>query len=174
MIECPSCNHREFVGTLFCSECGTRLVHASPIPTMSISPDKISKEANATKPSPPAGPDLSTGSLLGVRVVSSGDVISLLGRDNFTLGRSIEGQAVIPDIDLAKYDAFDQGISRMHAELRIEEDGVFVVDLDSANGTIVNGKRVKGQETAPIHHGDIIQLGRLRLQIISQQTKGSR
>jgi pSer/pThr/pTyr-binding forkhead associated (FHA) protein len=109
-----------------------------------------------------------------VRVVSSGDVISLLGRDNFTLGRSIEGQAVIPDVDLAKYDAFDQGISRMHAELRIEEDGVFVVDLDSANGTIVNGKRVRGQETAPIHHGDIIQLGRLRLQIISQQTKGSR
>ncbi len=174
MIECPSCNHHEFVGTLFCSECGTRLVHASPIPTMSISPDRINNEAKATKPSPPAGPDLSTGSLLGIRIVSSGDVISLLGRDNFTLGRSIEGQAVIPDVDLAKYDAFDQGLSRMHAELRIEKDGVFVIDLDSANGTIVNGKRVKGQETSRVHHGDIIQLGRLRLQIISQQTKGSR
>lgn len=173
MIECPSCNHHEFVGTLFCSECGTRLVHASPIPTMSISPDKISNEAKATKPTPPAGPDLSSGSLLGIRVVSSGDVISLLGRDNFTLGRSIEGQAVIPDVDLAKYDAFDQGLSRMHAELRIEKDGIFVIDLDSANGTIVNSKRVKGQESSPVHHGDIIQLGRLRLQIISQQTKGS-
>ena len=174
MIECPSCNHREFVGTLFCSECGTRLVHASPIPTMSISPDKISKEANATKPSPPPGPDLSTGALLELRVVSSGDVISLLGRDNFTLGRSIEGQAVIPDVDLAKYDAYDQGISRMHAELRVEKEGVFVLDLDSANGTIVNGKRIKGEKTSAIHHGDIIQLGRLRLQIISQRTKGSR
>ena len=174
MIECPSCNHHEFVGTLFCSECGTRLVHASPIPTMSISPDKINKEAKATKPSPPPGPDLSTGSLLGIRVVSSGDVISLLGRDNFTLGRSIEGQAVIPDVDLAKYDAFDQGLSRMHAELRIAKDGVFVIDLDSANGTIVNGKRLKGHDASLVHHGDIIQLGRLRLQIISQQIKGSR
>ncbi len=173
MIECPSCKHHEFVGTLFCSECGTRLVHASPIPTMSISPDKINKEADATKPSPPAGPDLSTGSLLGIRVVSSGDIISLLGRDNFTLGRSIEGQAVIPDVDLAKYDAFDQGLSRMHAELRIEKDGVFVIDLDSANGTILNGKRLKGQEASLINHGDIIQLGRLRLQIISQQIKRS-
>ena len=174
MIECPSCNHHEFVGTMFCGECGTRLVHASPIPTMSISSDKINKEANATKPSPPAGPDLSTGSLLGLRVVSSGDIISLLGRDNFTLGRSIEGQAVIPDVDLAKFDAYDQGISRMHAELRVEQDGVFVIDLDSANGTIVNGKRIKGQVNSQIYHGDIIQLGRLRLQIISQQTKGSR
>ena len=25
MIECPTCKHREFVGTLFCSECGTGL-----------------------------------------------------------------------------------------------------------------------------------------------------
>lgn len=174
MIECPSCKYREFVGTLFCSECGTRLVHASPIPTMSISPDKISKVANATKPSPPAGPDLSSGALLGLRVVSSGDVISLIGRDNFTLGRSIEGQAIIPDVDLAKFDAYGHGISRMHAELRIEKDGVFVIDLDSANGTIVNGKRIKGQEGSPIHHGDVIQMGRLRLQIISQRTKGSR
>jgi pSer/pThr/pTyr-binding forkhead associated (FHA) protein len=141
---------------------------------MSISPDKISKEANATKPSSPAGPDLSTGAQIGLRIVSSGDVISLLGRDNFTLGRSIEGQAVIPDVDLAKFDAYDQGISRMHAELRLEKDGIFLIDLDSANGTIVNGKRIKDQETSPLYHGDIIQLGRLRLQIISQQTKGSR
>jgi len=174
MIECPSCNHREFVGTLFCSECGTRLVHVSPIPTMSISREKISKEANATKPSPPTGPALSTGAHLGLRVVSSGEIISLLGRDNFTLGRSMEDQAVIPDVDLAKYDAYDHGISRMHAELMIKKDGIFVMDLDSANGTVVNGKRIKSQQTEPIHHGDIIQLGRLRLQIISQRTKGSR
>jgi pSer/pThr/pTyr-binding forkhead associated (FHA) protein len=123
---------------------------------------------------PRSRPALSTGAHLGIRIVPSGEVISLLGRDNFTLGRSIENQAVIPDVDLAKFDAYDHGISRMHAELRIEEQGLFVMDLDSANGTIVNGKSIQSQEKAPIHHGDIIQLGRLRLQIISQRTKGSR
>ncbi len=171
MIECPTCKHREFVGTLFCSECGTRLITATQVPTMGISRDKLSNEAKATRPSMPHSPDLSTGALLGLKIVSSGQLLSLVGRDNYTLGRSIEGQAVVPDVDLDQYEAYDAGISRMHAELRIAADGVYVVDLDSSNGTIVNGKRITAQEPEPINHGDILQLGRLRLQIIAQSRK---
>lgn len=167
MIECPTCKHREFVGTLFCGECGTRLVLASQVPTMGISRDKLSKEAKATKPSAPHGPQLSTGALIGLRVITTGELLSLVGRDNYTLGRSIEGQAVIPDVDLNKYEAYDAGISRMHAELRIAEDGLYVIDLESSNGTIINGKRLSAQEAEPIQHGDIMQLGRLRIQIIA-------
>ncbi len=36
MIECPTCKHQEFVGTLYCTECGTRLVHVSAMPTMNM------------------------------------------------------------------------------------------------------------------------------------------
>ena len=36
MIECPACKHQEFVGTMFCTECGTRLVLANGAPTVSI------------------------------------------------------------------------------------------------------------------------------------------
>jgi pSer/pThr/pTyr-binding forkhead associated (FHA) protein len=144
------------------------LVSAKQIPTMGISRDKLSQEAKATKPSAPPGSNLSTGALLGLRVVSSGELLSLVGRDNYTLGRSISGQAVIPDVDLNKYEAYDAGISRMHAEVRIAEDGVYVVDLESSNGTIVNGKRIPAQEPEPINHGDVLQLGRLRLQVIAQ------
>ena len=167
MIECPSCKHREFVGTLYCSECGTRLVHTSPVPTMGIPPEKIQQETLITKPSAPAGPELTSGAVLGIRVLSSGDIVSLIGRDNFTLGRSTPDQAVVPDVDLSLFEAYDHGISRMHAELQIESDGVFVVDLDSANGTLVNGKKIPPQSPQMVHHGDMIQLGRMRLQIIS-------
>ncbi len=171
MIECPTCKHREFVGTLFCSECGTRLVTATQVPTMGISRDKLSEEAKATRPAMSHAPDLTTGALLGLKIISSGELLSLVGRDNYTLGRSISGQAVVPDVDLDRYEAYDAGISRMHAELRIAEDGVYVVDLDSSNGTIVNGKRIAAQEPEPINHGDILQLGRLRLQVIAQARK---
>ena len=167
MIECPSCKHREFVGTLFCSECGTRLVHVSPMPTKSISKDEIREEAKTTRPTPP-GPDLSSGALIGLRVISTGEIISLIGRDNFTLGRSIEGQAILPDVDLSRFDAYDFGLSRMHAELRIADKDTHIIDLESANGTIVNGKRILPNRAEPIEHGDIIQLGRLRLQVISR------
>jgi pSer/pThr/pTyr-binding forkhead associated (FHA) protein len=168
MIECPSCKHQEFVGTLYCSECGTRLVHVSPVPTVAISRDRIDREAMATKPAPPEGPELESGAILGLRLIASGEILSLLGRDNYTVGRSVEGQAVIPDIDLQSHDAYEQGVSRIHAEVRLEPDGIYIVDLDSANGTLINGKPLEPQRPALVHHGDIVQLGRLRTQLISR------
>lgn len=169
MIECPNCSHQEFVGTLFCSECGSRLAHESPMPTVDISRDEIDDHAQATKPSPPQGPELKSGAMMGLRVIESGEVVSLIGRENFTLGRTIEGQAVIPDVDLDKYEAYDQGVSRIHAELRLGPDGLQVIDLDSVNGTLINGEQIESQDPHPIHHGDILQLGRLRLQLISRE-----
>jgi hypothetical protein len=168
MIECPSCKHQEFVGTMYCAECGTRLVSVSPVPTVSISRDRLDREAMATKPATPEGPELESGAILGLRLVASGEILSLLGRDNYTVGRSVEGQAVIPDIDLHSHDAYEQGVSRIHAEVRLESDGIYIVDLDSANGTMINGKPLEPQRPALVHHGDIVQLGRLRTQLISR------
>ncbi len=168
MIECPSCKHQEFVGTLYCSECGTRLIHVAPMPTVTIARDRIDREAMSTKPATPEGPELESGAIIGLRIITTGGILSLLGRDNYTVGRSVEGQAVIPDVDLQSFNAYDEGVSRMHAEIRIESDGVFVVDLDSANGTLVNGRRLEPQQPSLAHHGDIIQLGRMRTQLISR------
>jgi pSer/pThr/pTyr-binding forkhead associated (FHA) protein len=168
MIECPSCKHQEFVGTVYCTECGSRLVSTTPIPTLNIPRDRVDKEAMATKPATPEGPELESGAILGLRVLATGDIISLIGRDNYTLGRSMEGQAILPDVDLRPYDAYDQGVSRIHTEIRLLPLGVHVVDLDSANGTLVAGKRIEAQKPIPVHHGDIIQLGGMRLQLISR------
>lgn len=169
MIECPNCSHQEFVGTIFCSECGARLAHDTPMPTVSISKDEIDDQAKATKPSPPEGPELSSGAMMGLRVLDTGEVVSLIGRKNFTLGRAVDGQAVVPDVDLDKYEAYDHGVSRIHAEVRISSEGLQVIDLDSINGTLVNGDKIESQRPEPINHGDILQLGRLRLQLISRQ-----
>ena len=168
MIECPACKHQEFVGTMYCSECGARLVVTSPVATMSVPRDRVNQEALGTKPAPPDGPELESGALIGLRVLNTGDILPLIGRDNFTLGRAIEGQAVIPDIDLGVFNAYDFGVSRMHAEVLLEEDSVYLLDLESANGTLVNGKRLDPQRSVPVRHGDVIQLGRLRLQLISR------
>ncbi|MER3409827.1 MAG: hypothetical protein C4306_06955 [Thermoleophilia bacterium] len=47
-------------------------------------------------------------------------------------------------------------MSRRHAELRQEGTSYLVVDLDSTNGTLVNGVRVR---QAKLEHGDTISLG---------------
>jgi len=50
----------------------------------------------------------------------------------------------------------DDSVSREHAEIRISEEGVEVVDLGSSNGTCVNGRPISG---ALLRIGDRIQLG---------------
>lgn len=52
-------------------------------------------------------------------------------------------------------------VSRRHARISIESDGVILQDLGSRNGTFLNGRRVDG--LAKIHHNDVIGLGPITL-----------
>jgi len=61
------------------------------------------------------------------------------------------------DCDLTVEDA---NVSRRHAEIRRIGDGYSLVDLDSTNGTEVNGQRI--QETA-LMSGDVIEVGTTRI-----------
>ena len=54
----------------------------------------------------------------------------------------------------------DPGVSRHHAELRVEEDQVVLVDLGSTNGTFVNGQPVR---RVALIDGTNITLGRTTL-----------
>ncbi|WP_420156828.1 FhaA domain-containing protein [Nocardiopsis sp. CNT-189] len=51
----------------------------------------------------------------------------------------------------------DNGVSRHHAEIRIEDDDAVLVDLGSTNGTFVNGQQVR---RAGLVDGTRISLGR--------------
>jgi pSer/pThr/pTyr-binding forkhead associated (FHA) protein len=59
----------------------------------------------------------------------------------------------------------DEGISREHAVILLDEDagGYNIEDLQSTNGTKVNGKRVR---SALLSNGDVIELGRTRFEFI--------
>jgi len=60
-------------------------------------------------------------------------------RTTFILGRSREGQRRMPDVDFSPYQGFAKGVSSVHATLRREGSYVSLEDMDSANGTYVNG-----------------------------------
>ncbi|MDG2114616.1 MAG: DUF3662 and FHA domain-containing protein [Actinomycetota bacterium] len=55
-------------------------------------------------------------------------------------------------------------VSRRHAEIRTDVDGLFIADLASTNGTLVNGLAITSQR---LGHGDIITVGdhHLRLEV---------
>jgi len=62
----------------------------------------------------------------------------------------------------------DAEVSRFHAELRPDENGLRVVDLDSSNGTFVNGSRVSSKS---LSSGDRIQMGKTHI-VIKRQGNG--
>ena len=66
-------------------------------------------------------------------------------------------------IDLQRFGASGLGVSRKHAQLLIEAGDVFLVDLDSSNGTRLNGKALKPNQPSGLRDGDEMELGRLRI-----------
>ena len=51
----------------------------------------------------------------------------------------------------------DPEVSRRHASLHLDEDGVSVEDLGSTNGTFVGDERVTGRHR--VHPGDLLKIG---------------
>ena len=82
------------------------------------------------------------------------------------MGRISDAQPIMPDIDLTVYQAYASGVSRLHAVLKRQENKVSVMDLGSSNGTYLNGKRLKPNVEEPISNGDLLSLGKLKIQIL--------
>jgi CheY-like chemotaxis protein len=81
------------------------------------------------------------------------------------LGRGNPGASTRTYVDLGKHGAFDKGVSRLHAKIRRVERGFDVQDLDSANGTFINGRSIGKTEIVPLSNGDELRLGELRMHI---------
>jgi pSer/pThr/pTyr-binding forkhead associated (FHA) protein len=78
---------------------------------------------------------------------SSQVVFELIG-DHLTIGRKPENDITID---------WDKAVSRRHAELELVAESWFVTDLDSANGTFVNGAKVDRKRALRV--GDELRIG---------------
>lgn len=71
------------------------------------------------------------------------------------IGRRDDRQGVHPQIPLR-----DPGVSRRHAMLRRDADGISVMDLGSTNGTMVNNTELPSDSRRLLKSGDEITVGR--------------
>ncbi|MFI6868955.1 FHA domain-containing protein [Nocardia sp. NPDC050406] len=76
------------------------------------------------------------------------------------IGKRSISQGVHPDIDLGLPPA-DIGVSRTHAVLRVNGNGVSITDLGSMNGTSLNGSDdpIPVDKPVELHSGDRIHVG---------------
>jgi len=80
-----------------------------------------------------------------------------------------EGQRVLLGRgDEADLRVLDSWASRLHCAVACRPDGVFVEDLNTKNGTYVNGKQV---DKARVADGSLIQLGTTTVQVLVHATQ---
>ena len=165
MIECPNCQHNNLDGTVFCTECGMQLSGEHSIVTQNIAADSLPLSPVDKRQTTEAyAKSLDTWASL--HLLDSGQILPLGDRTEFTLGRVSEAQPIMPDIDLTPYQAYANGVSRLHTVLKREGKRVFVMDLGSSNGTYLNGKRLKPNVDQILNHGDMLALGKLKIQVL--------
>lgn len=85
--------------------------------------------------------------------------------ESMLIGRTHPDSDTFPDIDLTPFNAEDSGVSRQHMNLMLHEDRVVVVDLDSVNGSYLNGERLEPHQMYPIRNGDELELGMMKVKV---------
>jgi hypothetical protein len=165
MIVCSNCKHANMAGTMFCVECGVQLTGRETLTTQTIT-EKEGGARNSRIPTDDSRPPLGGSAWATLHLLDTGQVLPLSTRNEFTMGRISEGQPIMPDIDLSPYQAYAAGVSRLHAVIKREGDRLLFMDLGSSNGSYVNGKRLTPNTEQILSHGDVIALGKMKIQIL--------
>ena len=81
-----------------------------------------------------------------------------LDQEEVTIGRGLGNHLVLND----------SSVSRNHAQVILEEDRFVLQDLDSTNGTTVNGELVKNHM---LQSGDIVSIGEVTTLYVEYSTE---
>lgn len=91
--------------------------------------------------------------------------IAAPGAEGYIFGRSDSSSTYLPDIDLAPFNARDKGVSRRHAVLVRYRGMIHLLDLNSVNGTFLNGERILPEVPYAVNAGDQVTLANLTLTV---------
>jgi hypothetical protein len=139
---CPACNEENPVSEVICRICMTNLASVSPTPrgapvASALPLDKVGAgERKSAEPSVLTFSRLSDGRFVPV---AGGGV---LGRNG----------------DAGEFFADFRTVSRRHAKVDFRGESWWIEDLNSTNGTWVNGSRLDPGRSHPLKKGDTVAL----------------
>jgi len=164
---CPTCQYHNREGVIFCDDCGESLIGIPSVRTRTLALEEEEKDLPE-----PIKIDLTSSSShfslnadLLVRLTSASRPLMLKVEKLLTVGRLDSTTKVTPDLDLTPFGANEKGVSRMHATLHRNGESLLIVDMNSANGTYVNGTRLQSGQPRILRDGDEIRLGKLEMRL---------
>lgn len=104
---------------------------------------------------------------LHLTIVDTNQVVSVQVSDCLLIGRDSDGEA---DIDFTPFDGARFGVSRLHAAFLYDGRGLLIEDLNSRNGTRINGYRIEAGKAYPLRNGDELEIGFLRVVVHLERT----
>jgi len=155
MRKCEECGFDNLEGTMVCEDCGFPIVKETSALTLNYDRFSVSEGIRAHTVM------LSETTDVRLEFVGYSDRINILPNQRTVFGRADSGTSNIPDVDLSPFGAFDKGVSRIHAALIRQDATLTLLDLDSSNGTLINGRRVSPNQPRVVQDGDEITFGQL-------------
>lgn len=158
-VACPSCGHRNPLGSNFCSSCGESLAQRPEDKTTVVFEPEGVLDGDLDAVDAGADADAIPGAHLVVqRGPKAGSRIAL-DVALVTAGRHPESDIFLDDIT----------VSRRHAEIRGDGSRYEVLDVGSLNGTYVNRQRIDRSE---LSNGDEVQIGKFKLVFVNTSAAG--
>lgn len=159
MKTCPYCAYANREGIFFCEECGHPFVGSQD----GLSTARLSQEEKTEfKGRVTWGTArFDAGSSIVIRIRDYADPISLQPKDELLFGRSDNQPGFALDLDMTPFGGAENGVSRRHAAIRRGDNTLTLVDLESTNGTHLNGQRLTPHQPRVLRDGDEIRMGRL-------------
>lgn len=162
MTVCPYCGYEDVrPGMYFCDNCANKIQDADPGTSEPNDEIHAAAEMISEKFSPTKRDCFSNYTCLKVYVRDAQNPLVIYPEKRMTIGRVDNQKPDKPDVDLTRYRALEQGVSRLHAMLTRREDDIVLTDVGSSNGIYVNGKRLREGQSYVVCDGDEVIFGRL-------------
>ncbi|NJN18507.1 MAG: FHA domain-containing protein [Oscillochloris sp.] len=140
-----------------------------PVQPPAAAPQPIVTPPIVTPPAPvvpvPPPTPVRSGLAPATLITPTGAQIALPAAAEALLGRADPVSNFFPDLDLTTHGALDNGVGRRHVRIFMQRGQVMVEDLDSTNGSFVNGARLAPRQARPLQNGDELRLGTLNLRV---------
>lgn len=84
-----------------------------------------------------------------------------IDRTIVTVGRAHKNDIILDDMS----------VSKKHAEICVKENGVFISDLDSSNGTFVGQRKIPALKAVPFACDDVVTIGVFHLRLLDDSAQ---
>jgi pSer/pThr/pTyr-binding forkhead associated (FHA) protein len=154
-VHCPECGFVNPEGANYCQKCGAYLTR----PEGTEEPTTMTYRVDETGEYQPIDIDAEVGKVGAALVIRSGGGRAgesfTVESERISIGRTPDAGVFLDDVT----------VSRNHALLVHRQDGYYIDDLGSLNGTYVNRRRI---ESHKLEDGDEIQIGKFKLSYLER------